>query len=90
MGDQIRVNAQLIEVASGGHVWLSVTTGLQTTCSGYRTISRKESPPLSPATKGFLRKPSAVFSSASRPPAYLPSTPYLLGIEAEYKVTKEA
>jgi len=33
MGDQIRVNAQLIEAASGSHIWSELTTGLQTTCS---------------------------------------------------------
>ena len=78
MGDQIRVNAQLIEVASGGHVWSERTTGLRTTCSWCRTMSRKKSPPLSPARGGgggLLRKPSVGFSSASRPRAYLPSKP---------------
>ena len=76
MGDQIRVNAQLIEVASGGHVWSErydrpaddlfviqndLTQRIAATLTGY--------------AGGLLRKPSAVFSSASRPRAYLPSTP---------------
>ena len=76
MGDQIRVTAQLIETASGGHVWSErydrpaddlfviqndLTQRIAATLTGYEG--------------GLLRKPSAVFSSASRPRAYLPSTP---------------
>jgi hypothetical protein len=76
MGDQIRVTAQLIEAASGSQVWSErydrpvndlfvvqndVTQRIAATLTGY--------------TGGLLRKPSAVFSSASRPRTYLPSTP---------------
>ena len=75
MGDQIRVNAQLIEVASGGHAWSERYDRPADDLFVIQNDLTQKSPPLSPATKGFLRKPSSAFSSASRPRAYLPSTP---------------
>jgi adenylate cyclase len=76
LGERLRVTARLIESASGSHIWSErydrpvddlfvvqndVTQRIAATLTGY--------------AGGLLRKPSAVFSSASRPRAYLPSTP---------------
>ena len=91
MGDQIRVNAQLIEVASGGHVWSErydrpaddlfvvqndVTQRIAATLAGYArgVVAQAE-------RRLLKRKPPASLSAFDT---------YLLGIEAEYKVTKES
>jgi len=90
MGDQIRVNAQLIEVASGGHVWSErydrpaddlfviqndLTQRIAATLAGYEGV-------LAQAERRLLKR---------KPPASLSAfDTYLLGIEAEYKVTKES
>jgi TolB-like protein len=90
MGDQIRVNAQLIEVASGGHVWSErydrpaddlfviqnvVTQRIAATLASYKGVLAQAERPL------LKRKPPASLSAFDT---------YLLGIEAETKVTKES
>ena len=90
MGDQIRVNAQLIEVASGGHAWSErydrpaddlfviqndLTQRIAATLAGYEGV-------LAQAERRLLKR---------KPPASLSAfDTYLLGVEAEYKVTKES
>ena len=91
MGDHIRVNAQLIEVASGGHVWSErydrpaddlfviqndLTQRIAATLTGYAggVVAQAE-------RRLLKRKPPASLSAFDT---------YLLGIEAEYKVTKES
>ncbi len=91
MGDQIRVNAQLIEVASGGHVWSErydrpaddlfvvqndVTQKIAATLTGYTRGGV-----VAQAERRLLRR---------KPPASLSAfDTYLLGVEAQNKVTKE-
>ncbi len=91
MGDQIRVNAQLIEVASGGHVWSErydrpaddlfvvqndVTQKIAATLTGYTRGGV-----VAQAERRLLRR---------KPPASLSAfDTYLLGVEAYNKVTKE-
>ena len=91
MGDQIRVNAQLIEVASGGHVWSerydrpaddlfvvqnNVTQRIAATLTGSwgGVVAQAE-------RRLLKRKPPASLSAFET---------YLLGIEAETRVTKES
>jgi tetratricopeptide (TPR) repeat protein len=91
MGDHIRVNAQLIEVASGGHVWSErydrpaddlfvvqndVTQKIAATLTGYTrggVVAQVE-------RRILKRKPPASLSAFDT---------YLLGVEAQNKVTKE-
>jgi TolB-like protein len=91
MGDQIRVNAQLIEVASGGHVWSErydrpaedlfvvqndVTQRIAATLTGY--------------TRGGVVAQAERRLLKRKPPASLSAfDTYLLGVEAQNKVTKE-
>jgi len=90
MGDQIRVNAQLIEAASGSQVWSErydraiddlftvqndVTQRIAATLGGWQGA-------VAEAERRFLRR---------KPPANLSAfDAYLLGIEAKHKVTKES
>jgi TolB-like protein len=91
MGDHIRVNAQLIEATSGGHVWSErydrpvddlfavqneVTQRIAATLGGYTggVVAQAE-------RRLLQRKPPASLSAFDT---------YLLGIEAENKVTKES
>jgi TolB-like protein/tetratricopeptide (TPR) repeat protein len=91
MGDQIRVNAQLIDVASGGHVWSErydrpvddlfvvqndVTQRIAATLTGY--------------TRGGVVAQAERRVPKRKPPASLSAfETYLLGVEAQNKVTKE-
>lgn len=88
-GDQIRVTAQLIEAASGSHVWSerydrpaddlfavqnSVTQGITSTLAGYEGA-------VAEAERNLIRR---------KPPANLTAyDTYLLAMEAKHKVTKE-
>ena len=91
MGDQIRVTAQLIEAASGSHIWSErydrpvddlfvvqndVTQRIAATLTGYAggVVAQAE-------RRLLKRKPPASLSAFDT---------YLLGIEAENKVTKES
>jgi hypothetical protein len=91
MGDQIRVTAQLIEAASGSQVWSErydrpvndlfvvqndVTQRIAATLTGYTggVVAQAE-------RRLLKRKPPASLSAFDT---------YLLGIEAENKVTKES
>ena len=75
MGDQIRVNAQLIEAASGSYVWSErYDRPVDDLFAVQNDVTQRIAATVLAPT-GPSRKPSAVFSSASRPRAYLPSTP---------------
>ena len=90
IGERIRVNAQLIEAASGSHVWSErydrhvddlfavqneVTQRIAATLIGYQGA-------VAEAERNLLRR---------KPPASLTAyETYLLGIEAKHKVTKES
>ncbi len=90
IGERIRVSAQLIEAASGGHVWSErydrpvddlfavqneITQRIAATLIGYEGA-------VAEAERGLLRR---------TPPASLTAyDTYLLGIEAKHKVTKES
>ena len=59
-------------------------------CSRCRTMSRKELPPLSPATKGAVAEAERTLLRR-KPPANLTAfDTYLLAMEAKHKVTKES
>jgi TolB-like protein len=89
IGERIRVTAQLIEAASGGHVWSErydrpvddlfavqndVTKRIAATLTGYEGA-------VAEAERGLLRR---------KPPANLTAfDTYLLAMEAKHKVTKE-
>jgi TolB-like protein len=89
MGERIRVNAQLIEAASGSHVWSErydrpvddlfavqndVTQSIAATLSGYEGA-------VAEAERRLLRR---------KPPTSLTAfDTYLLAMEAKHKVTKE-
>jgi TolB-like protein len=89
IGERIRVTAQLIEAASGGHVWSErydrpvddlfavqndVTQRIAATLTGYEGA-------VAEAERGLLRR---------KPPANLTAfDTYLLAMEAKHKVTKE-
>jgi TolB-like protein len=91
LGERIRVNAQLIEAASGSHIWSErydrpvddlfvvqndVTQRIAATLTGYTggVVAQAE-------RRLLKRKPPASLSAFDT---------YLLGIEAESKVTKES
>ena len=90
MGERIRVTAQLIEAASGSHVWSErydrpvddlfavqndVTQRIAATLAGYQGA-------VAEAERSLLRR---------KPPANLTAfDTYLLGMEAKHKVTKES
>ena len=91
LGERIRVTAQLIESASGSHIWSErydrpvddlfvvqndVTQRIAATLTGYvgGVVAQAE-------RRLLKRKPPASLSAFDT---------YLLGIEAEYKVTKES
>jgi TolB-like protein len=91
MGDQIRVNAQLIEVASGGHVW---SERYDRPADDLFVIQNDLTQRIAATLTGYV---GGVVAQAERhllkrkPPASLSAfDTYLLGIEAEYKVTKES
>ena len=89
IGERIRVTAQLIEAATGSHVWSErydrpaddlfvvqseVTERIAATLAGYEG-------PVAEAERSLLRR---------RPPASLTAfDTYLLGMEAKHKITKE-
>lgn len=89
-GDRVRVTAQLIEAASGGHVWSErydrrvddlfniqneITQTIAATLVGYQGA-------VAEAERRLLRR---------KPPASLTAyETYLLGIEAKHRVTKES
>ena len=76
MGDRIRVTAQLIEAASGSHIWSErYDRPVDDLFVVQNDVTQRIAATLTTTQGGLLRKPSAVFSSASRPRAYLPSTP---------------
>jgi TolB-like protein/DNA-binding SARP family transcriptional activator len=90
MGVRIRVNAQLIEAATGGHVWSErydrpvddlfavqndVTQGIAATLGGYEGA-------VAEAERRLLRRKSPANLSAF--------DTYLLGMEAKHRVTKES
>jgi TolB-like protein/predicted Zn-dependent protease len=90
IGERIRVNAQLIEAASGSHVWSErydrhaddlfavqneITQRIAATLIGYQGA-------VAEAERSLLRR---------KPPASLTAyETYLLGIEAKHRVTKES
>ena len=91
MGDHIRVNAQLIEVASGGHVW---SERYDRPADDLFVVQNDVAQKIAATLTGYA---GGVFGQAERrflkrkPPASLSAfDTYLLGIEAEYKVTKES
>ena len=91
MGDQIRVNAQLIDAASGGHVW---SERYDRPADDLFVIQNDLTQRIAATLTGYA---GGIVAQAERrllkrnPPASLSAfDTYLLGIEAEYKVTKES
>ena len=93
LGERIRVTAQLIEAASGSHVWSErYDRPVDDLFAVQNDVTQRIAATLGGCARGGRRGRTSVFSGASRPRTYLPSTPtcWPEARPGTHKVTKES
>ena len=89
-GDRVRVTAQLIEAASGAHVWSERWDRPVATSSPSRPSSPSRSPQSSAAIPGIVIAADREAAKRKRPSDLTAYDLYLLGVEAKHRETKES